>query len=188
MDLFEKAARFALDAHAGQVRKASGTPYILHPMEVAAIAASLTGDPCVLAAAMLHDTVEDTSVTAADIEREFGPRVAALVASETEDKHPELPKSESWRLRKEESLAHLAATDDDAVRILWLADKLSNVRSLHRSWREEGDAVWEHFNMRDPAQHRWYYRRVAELTEPLSSSDAWREYRVLVDDLFGAGE
>ena len=71
-DLFDKAAKFAIDAHHGAERKGKGYPYILHPMEAAGIVASLSTDPELLAAAMLHDTVEDTDVTIEQIRQTFG--------------------------------------------------------------------------------------------------------------------
>ena len=114
--LFESAVQFAMVAHRGQKRK-DGTVYILHPMEVATIVGTLTNDEAVLAAAVLHDTVEDTDVTADDLLRTFGPRVAALVACETEDKRPDMDPRDSWQIRKEESLAELRGSEL-AVKIL----------------------------------------------------------------------
>ena len=107
MDIFDKAVIFAVKAHSGALRKGTGTPYILHPLEVAAIAGTLTKDPEILAACVLHDTVEDTKTTMEDIVSAFGERVAKLVASETEDKRGDMPPSDSWQIRKEESLREL---------------------------------------------------------------------------------
>ncbi len=87
MGIFEKAVAFAFKAHEGQRRK-DGSIYVLHPLEVAVIVGSMTNDEEILAAAVLHDTVEDTSVTAQDILDNFGERVAELVAHETENKRP----------------------------------------------------------------------------------------------------
>lgn len=184
MKLFERALLYAAQKHAGAVRKLDGAPYLLHPMEAAQIVYSLTKDEEVLAAALLHDTVEDTDAAEEDIRELFGERVAGLVASETEDKRPDLPKSESWRIRKEESLRELEETGDDAVRYLWMGDKLSNLRGLHRAWKVEGEAVFRRFNQHDPAQHAWYYRRIDELLRPLEGTDAWREYHALVEEIF----
>ncbi len=128
MNLFDEAIRYAVEKHAGMMRKRDSAPYILHPLEVAVIAGSMSSDEEVLAAAVLHDTVEDSDATLEEIARLFSPRTAALVASETENKYPGLPKSETWRKRKEESLAELARAEDPAVKIIWLGDKLSNMR------------------------------------------------------------
>ena len=181
--LFENALRFATDAHAGMVRKAGSMPYILHPMEVATIAATMTDDREVLAAALLHDVVEDTSHTLDEIESNFGPRVAALVAAETEDKREGLPPAETWRIRKEESLVELARADRDA-KILWIADKLSNMRSFYRLYIERGNSLWNDFNQKDPAQQMWYYTNIVRLTEELSDETAWQEFSWLVKTVF----
>ena len=184
MTVFEEAAKFAIDAHAGMVRRRQSVPYIVHPMEVAVICAAMTSDPEVLAAAMLHDTVEDAGIRPEEIEARFGPRVALLVASETEDKRPKLPPDQSWRIRKEESLQVLAAAEDPGVRILWLGDKLANIRSFHRAWRVSGHAIWEDFNQKDPAQQAWYYRSIVELLRPLEGFAAWQELKTDVEEIF----
>lgn len=184
MDLFEEAIRFAVTAHSGMQRRRESTPYILHPLEAAAIAGTMTSDTQVLAAAVLHDTVEDTDVTMEDILERFGPRVAMLVASETEDKRPGIPPKESWRIRKEESLRDLAEAMDPGVAVLWMSDKLSNMRAFYRAWRVRGNAFWNDFNQTDPAQQAWYYRTIAKLLSNLKSYEAWQEYNYLVNIVF----
>jgi myo-inositol-1(or 4)-monophosphatase len=184
MSLFDDAARFAVDAHAGMLRKGDAIPYVLHPFEVASIAATITVDEAVLAAALLHDTVEDAEASLDQIRELFGDRVAELVASETEDKHPELPKSQTWRIRKEESLEQLSAATDEGILVIWLADKLANMRSYARMMKREGDAMWGHFHQSDPEAHHWYYRSVAEMTRSLSASEAWQEYDSLIKSVF----
>ncbi len=184
MTEFEEAICFAVEAHSGVTRKRESTPYILHPMEAAVIVGTLTSDSEVLAAAVLHDTVEDTGVSIEELEVRFGPRVAALVASETENKYPGQPKSETWRTRKEESLAELAAAEDPGVKLLWLGDKLSNIRSLYRSWKISGDAIWKTFNQRDPTQQAWYYRSVTAALIELKGYEAWQELNELVETVF----
>lgn len=84
MTLLDEAIIFAVQAHSGQVRKGTNRPYILHPLEAAAIVASMTDDLEVIAAAVLHDTMEDANVSLAEITSKFGPRVAGLVQAETE--------------------------------------------------------------------------------------------------------
>ena len=185
MDLLEKSIAFALRAHEGQVRKKSGIPYILHPMEAATIASTLTDDREVLAAVMLHDTVEDTDTTLDEIRREFGERVAQLVKGETENEYPELTREESWKLRKEESLQRLRANDDASVKIMWISDKLSNARSLLRIYEERGDEMWKLFHQKDKSVQEWYYRSVADALKELSDTPAYREYVVLINLIFG---
>lgn len=177
--------RFAAEAHGGMMRKSAGTPYLLHPMEAAVIAGTMTNDVDVLCAALLHDVVEDTSTTIEEVEEAFGPRVAALVASETENKRPELPPQESWLIRKKESLEELRATHDRDVHILWLADKLSNMRSFARLHGRHGNAMWRQFHQQDVKLQAWYYQQVAEALSDLSDTPAWQEYEFLRNAVFG---
>ena len=183
--VLDRALSLALEAHAGMIRKKDRIPYILHPMEVAVIAATLTLDEEVMAAAVLHDTVEDAGVTFGQIAAACGPAVAALVASETEDKRPDLPPRATWKLRKTESLEKLKATDDPRVRILWLSDKLANMRAFHRLWLREGDAVWQGFNETRPSEQAWYYRSIESLLSDLKDTLAWQEYHALLEKIFG---
>ncbi len=181
--VLEQAIRFAVDAHAGQKRK-DGSPFILHPLEDAAIVSTLTDDLEVIAAAVLHDTVEDTKTTLNDIMQTFGPRVHALVKGETENKRPALPPWETWKIRKEESLADLASADDPAIRILWLGDKLANMRSLYRAHIAKGQAAFDRFNIHDPLAHKWYYGEILRLLEPLAATAAYKEYSTLYHAIF----
>ncbi len=184
MGLVESAVIFATNVHEGMKRKQSDLPYILHPVEVAAITGSLTTNQEVIAAAVLHDVIEDTKVKKQEIEKEFGERVAELVASETENKRRDLPAGSTWRIRKEESLEILKNTDDIDVKILFLSDKLSNIRSIYTVWQKEGHALWQAFNEKDPAQQKWYYISIADYTRELSYSLAWKEYNYLVNEVF----
>ena len=188
MELVSEAIAFAVKAHDGMRRKKSEAPYILHPMEAAVIVGTMTDDQNLIAAAALHDVLEDAGITIQEIEEKFGKRVRDLVQSETEDKREDLPPEVTWRIRKEESLAVLKNTDDIAVLMVWLGDKLANMRSIYREWKEKGDAMWQRFNQKDPRQQAWYYRSIAQLTERLSDTSAWLEYKTLTELVFGKGE
>ncbi len=183
--LLDRAIVFATKAHSGTLRKKDGIPYILHPMEVASIAGGITTDEEVLTAALLHDTVEDTNVTLDTIKSQFGDRVAALVASETEDKRRDRSPAETWMQRKMESLAALRNAVDPGVRVLWLSDKLANRRSFARLYEKEGDRMWKDYNQTDPAQQAWYYRTIEALTSDLKDTNAWKELRALNARVFG---
>ena len=183
--LLDRAIVFATKAHSGTLRKKDGIPYILHPMEVASIAGGITTDEEVLTAALLHDTVEDTNVTLDTIKSQFGDRVAALVASETEDKRRDRNPAETWMQRKMESLAALRNAVDPGVRVLWLSDKLANMRSFARQYEKEGDRMWKDYNKTDPAQQAWYYRTIEALTSDLKDTNAWKELRALNARVFG---
>lgn len=188
MGLLTDAMNFAIAAHGDTLRKGDGLPAILHAMEAAVVAASVTGEEEVLAAAVLHDTVEDAGVTPEEIRARFGERVAALVRAETEDKMRHLPPEHSWRARKEAAIAQLAAAEDPGVCIVALGDKLSNLRSFYRSKERRGEAMWEAFHQKDPSQHHWYYRTIANVLMPLSHTAAWQEYDWLIRQVFGEGD
>ena len=183
----EDAIKFATDAHAGVKRKGKNRAYILHPLEAMIIAASLTDDEEVLAAAVLHDTVEDTDVTKAQLECEFGRRVAELVAAESEDKRVGTPAAETWELRKQETIDHLFNASREA-KLICLGDKLANLRELARDHAKIGDALWARFNQKDKTKHAWYYRSVLEiLKKEFGAVPATVEYAGLLSELFGKG-
>ena len=184
-DLVSRAIVFATEAHDGMRRRKSEAPYILHPMEVGAIIGTMTDRQEVIAAGLLHDVVEDAGVSIEEIGEAFGARVMELVASETENKREELPPEETWRIRKEETLEGLRQTDDMDVLMLWMGDKLSNIRAIYRDFLVEGDALWQKFHQSDPSVQAWYYRSILKYTARLSHTVAWIEYKTLVENIFG---
>ena len=184
MELFEEAIAFAVRAHQGMVRKVSNQPYILHPMEAAVIVGTLTDDQEILAATVLHDVVEDAGVTLVEIQEKFGERVMKLVASETEDKRVYLPAADSWQIRKSEALEVLKATEDIGIKMLYLGDKLSNLRSIYQGIKDQGESFWQYFNQKDPLKHFWYYRSIADAIQDLSGSVAWQEFDWLIQEIF----
>ena len=188
MNILDEAIFFATTIHSGMYRKRDESPYILHPMEAATIASTMTDDIEIIVAALLHDAVEDTGVTLDEIKDKFGQRVADLVKSETEDKREELPPHITWQIRKEESIEVLKATNDLGVKILWLSDKLSNMRSFYRQHNKSGNAIWQDFNQNDPEKQFWYYDTIANLLSDLKEFEAWQEYRYLINKVFNRGE
>ena len=182
-EVLNKALIFAVNAHAGMKRKGTNTPYIVHPMEAVAIVASMTDDREIIAAAALHDVVEDTKYTIDDIKNDFGDKVARLVASESEDKRPELPESETWKIRKEETLEHLKNASIE-TKMITLGDKLSNIRAIYRDYQNLGDKLWDRFNVKEKNEHAWYYSSIADLLSDLKEYPAWKEYKELVDKVF----
>ena len=188
MELVSEAIAFAVKAHDGMRRKKSESPYILHPLEAAVIVGTMTDDQHLIAAAALHDVVEDAGITMEEIGERFGSRVRELVESETENKREDTPPEETWRIRKEESLAVLKNTDDIGVLMVWIGDKLANMRAIYRDFKVEGHAMWQRFNQKDAAAQAWYYRSIADLTRRLSHTSAWIEYQALTELVFGKGE
>jgi len=173
MTLVSDAMIFAARAHDGMLRKGTNTPYIVHPAEVAAIAATLTEDQEVLAAALLHDVMEDCGIGEAEIAAQFGSRVAQLVKSETQERNGD--PGETWLARKRGAVERIACGDRDA-KIIALSDKLSNMRAIHRDYDRDGERLFFRFHQHDKALHAWYYRSCAALMEQeLGDTLAWQE-------------
>ena len=177
-NMIKEAAEFADRAHQGVFRKGTEIPYITHPMETAAIVTAFTDEPEMIAAALLHDVIEDAGVTREELEEKFGPRVAFLVDGESED------KSKSWVERKGATVERLkTATRDE--KILALADKLSNIRSTARDYLVLGDEVWQRFNQKDKEMQGWYYKGVAEALKEFKGHIYYEEYVMLCERVFG---
>ena len=183
MTLFSQAIAFAAQMHDGVFRKGTDIPYIVHPMEAAAIAATITTDDAVLAAAVLHDVIEDCGVSAEELEARFGSVVAGLVLSETQLNSGD-PK-ETWESRKREGLRAIEEGSRD-VRIIALGDKLSNMRAISRDYHRLGSALFDRFNQHDPCKHAWYYRSCGALfAADLGNTEAYAEFCMHVDSVFG---
>ena len=184
MTKIENAILYATNAHADVMRKGKNRPYILHPLEAMIIVAGLTDDEDVIAAAVLHDTVEDTGTTLEDIEKEFGKRVMELVKAESEDKMRSFPAEDSWKERKQATIDHLGSLNRDA-KLICLGDKLANIREMSRDYAQLGDALWERFNQKDKSMHAWYYRSIyALMAEEFGDIPPIREYRELLQTVF----
>lgn len=183
--IIDRAICFATKAHEGVVRKGTDVPYIVHPLEALAIVATITSDQELMAAAVLHDVVEDAGINVDDIRREFGQRVADLVDAESDREVPGLSHVESWQNRKQATIDRLAAAGRD-TQIVALGDKLSNMRAMARHLHSVGDQLWQRFNEKDPARHAWYYRQLAASLAPLSDTEAYQEFNKLVEQVFSA--
>jgi GTP diphosphokinase / guanosine-3',5'-bis(diphosphate) 3'-diphosphatase len=127
-ELLNRAYVYAMRAH-GEQRRASGDPYISHPLEVAAILTDLKLDDATIAAALLHDTIEDTDATRAEIDRVFGHEIGLLVEGLTKLKRLELVSKEAKQAENLRKLL-LAVADDVRVLLIKLADRLHNMRTL----------------------------------------------------------
>jgi (p)ppGpp synthase/HD superfamily hydrolase len=154
----ERAVALALRAHEHQVRKGDGQlPYVVHPVTVALILSRYTGDEDTIIAGLLHDTLEDTSVTAEEIERAFGPKVRDMVLDVTEPALPGL----SWETRKARYLRRLQTAPRPSL-LVAAADKIANLISMIAAHASAGDALWERFHA-SPGQKLEFYRRVHAL-------------------------
>ena len=177
--MVNKAKAFATKAHEGQVRKGTSRPFIVHPMEVGEIVSTLTNDEEIICAAILHDTIEDCKdVTEEIIRAEFNDRVAELVAQESED------KSKTWMERKSATIHHLKSAPKE-IKMIALADKLSNMRDIDRDYPECGEELWNRFRMKDKQIIGWYYKSIRDvLKESMGDTKAFQEYCVLIEKNF----
>jgi myo-inositol-1(or 4)-monophosphatase len=181
--LLDRAIVFAVHAHAGTERRGKGFPYIVHPMEAVEIVATMTRDQELLAAAALHDTVEDTDTTVEQIREEFGDRIATLVASESDTMPEGVSEEDSWHARKQAAIDRLARASHDA-KMVALGDKLSNMRAIARDYAQQGDALWDLFHAKDPKDHEWHYRELADALSELRDTFAYKEFEELINQVF----
>ncbi len=184
-ELLDRAIIFAVKAHAGTERRGKGYPYIVHPLEAVEIVATMTADQELLSAAALHDTVEDTEVTVDQIRAEFGERIAALVADESDTFEAGVSEEDSWHSRKRVAIERLARASHDA-KIVALGDKLSNMRAIARDYAVKGDELWNIFHAKDPKDHEWHYRGLADSLRELEDTFAFKEFESLINQVFGA--
>lgn len=150
----QQAKEFAENAHKGQRRKNTNVPYITHPIRVAKRLESIQASDELICAAYLHDVVEDTPVEIEDIEHQFGPRIAYLVAAHTED------KSKSWQERKQHTIDTIKHAEKE-VKYLIVADRLDNLLDLEKDLQKMGKHVWENFNAPYDKQ-KWYNESIAK--------------------------
>lgn len=183
--LLDKAICFAVRAHHNTERRGKGFPYIVHPMEAVAIVATITSDQELLAAAALHDVVEDTEITLTQIREEFGERIARLVEAESDKAVEGRSESASWRERKQSAIDRLAEAPYDA-KIVAMGDKLSNMRAIARDYDALGDALWERFHAPGGrADHEWHYRGLAQSLNDLAGTNAFTEFVGHIEHVFG---
>lgn len=155
-----RALDLALAAHGGQTRKGTAIPYVSHLLQVSGLVLEWGGDREQATAALLHDVVEDTAVSLAEVEAAFGPGVAAIVADCTDTGPGEAPGSKRpWLERKRAYLARLRAIAPRSALVV-ACDKLHNVSTLLADLEREGVATLARFNAPAPKQ-LWYLRGVA---------------------------
>jgi HD domain len=156
------ALAYAVEQHAGQKRTGDGAPFVLHPIEVATLLADVGAPDHVVAAGVLHDTIEKTSTEAQDLRERFGTRVASLVVALSED-----PSISGYSARKAALRDQVEAASDEAL-MVFAADKLSKARELRLSFtRDPRTGGAPHPARRGSKAHRklTHYRHCAELLE-----------------------
>lgn len=177
---FEEALVYATRLHNGQNRKGTRIPYVAHLLAVTALVIEWGGDEDMAIAALLHDAVEDQGGmdTLADIRRRFGERVATIVDGCTDSySHPK----PEWRKRKEDYLHKLRDEPED-VRLVSLADKVHNARSILFDLREDGISALDRFRGGREGT-LWYYHALAELFNEVESTPQAAELKRLVAEM-----
>ncbi len=150
------AIEYAARAHRDHFRKGTRIPYIVHLISVAKILIEYDCTEEVIVAGLLHDTVEDTSITLEDIRRSFGEKVVRLVEAASEP-----DKSDTWENRKRHTIEYLKTAPMDAL-LLSCADKLDNIRSIKEDYERFGESVWKRFRRAKDSQN-WYYSALADV-------------------------
>ena len=178
--LIAKALRLAALSHKDDTRKGKELPYIVHPAEVAMILQENGMDDDIIIAGLLHDTLEDTSLTKSEIEKEFGKRIADLVvaASEELDNRDDTP----WKERKKHTLEFLRDAKRE-VKILSCADKFSNAQSMLKDLEINENDFWERFNAGFEEQ-KWYYMGLIESLKSLEGNEIYEEFKRVVYKIF----
>ena len=159
-----EAIKFAVDHHAGQFRKATVRPYISHPLETLVILQSMDADIDLQIAGVLHDTLEDTDATAEEIRALFGDDVVRLVTAHSED------KSKTWDERKASAIEELSKADT-RLKMLVMADKVSNLRSMAFDYARVGKALWNRFNA-PISKQAWYYSGIQDALSDMQNDPA----------------
>ena len=175
-----EAILIAARAHQGQFRKGRDIDYITHPMEVLQILTAMDADEELLISGVLHDTVEDTDMSIADVREQFGEDVANLIGGHTED------KSKSWEVRKQ-SMIDAVAEGDMRLKMLVMADILSNMRNSWSDYQKEGDTFWGKFNA-PKIKQSWYYSTMLDAVYDLqfeeNAADFYWEATAVYKDIF----
>ena len=182
-DIINKAIIYATKHHEGVCRKGKTYPYIIHPLEVMSIVASITEDKDLICAGALHDLIEDTDVTYEDIKREFNEHIANIVAHESQNLLPGYRKDLSWKEIKELQINNLK-NESLEVKIVALGDKLSNMKAIYNDKCRMGDKVWDLFHENDPRLHKWRFEKLVSCFDELKDTLAYLEFKQLVIKTF----
>ncbi len=167
LEIINKAYTYALERHSGQTR-ASGEPYLIHPLEVAKVLAEMKLDPTAIAAGLLHDAIEDTEATREDIRRQFGEQVLHIVEGVTKIDKIEFASKEERQAENVRKMV-LAMVDDIRVVLIKLADRLHNMRTLEHLPAERQQVIArETLDIYAPIAHRLGMGKVRGELEDLS--------------------
>lgn len=180
---FTSALVYATRLHAQQTRKISGVPYVAHLLSVAALVLEAGGTEEEAIAALLHDAIEDQGGKAIreEIRQLFGEQVITIVDGCTEsDTYPKPP----WKERKQKYLENLRHASP-SVRLVSLADKLHNARSLLADYRRYGSSVWDNFKV-GKAGTLWFYQQLQQIYHETGSDFMTEEFSRVMQELIQA--
>lgn len=175
-NLLEDAICFAAQKHKGAKRKGTSRPYILHPLATLQILVSMEADLNLMAAGVLHDTLEDTDATLQELSDRFGSDVTALVKSHTEN------KENTWQQRKQQNINNLAHADL-REKMLVIADKVANMRDMVSDYQKVGETLWLRFNA-PKQQQAWYYGHLTEGLKDLKNYPQTKKIYQEMTDLY----
>lgn len=196
--MIRKALEYAAVYHKEGVRKGSNVPYIVHPFEVALILQENGMEEKIIVAGLLHDTLEDTELTAEQLKEEFGEDILQLVlgASEVLEGREET----LWEERKKHTIEYLKTAPID-VKYIVCADKLSNIRSMLADHEKKGEKFWDKFMNSDKKiggseysreykreKQKWYYENLVKNLQELEGLKMYEELKEAVRELFGHPE
>ncbi len=162
--IINKAITTATRLHFGATRKANNTPFIVHPFAVAWILSEVTNDEEMIAAALLHDVLEDVKgYWEDDMRRDFGDRITSMVKDVSEDKDPnvEYNQKATWKKRKEGYIAHIRTAPTDSL-LISCSDKISNMTRFLTDYQEKGEDLWNFFNA-SKEEKFWYESTLNEI-------------------------
>lgn len=174
-DLIEQAAKIAAQAHAGQMRKGDDTPYIVHPFMVAMLLQKNGFSDTCIAAALVHDVLEDTDYGTDALREALGDEVLAIVLTLTED------KSLPWEERKKKYIESVRNGSEEAKAVS-IADKIHNLKSLLTMHAQEGAGIWKVFN-RGKEQKLWFEEAMLTMFQEAWQHELVGEYEQLIEQM-----
>jgi (p)ppGpp synthase/HD superfamily hydrolase len=175
--MIDRALEFVVKKHAGQCRKGTSHPYVVHLVEVMMLLQRENYEREVVVAGILHDTLEDTDTTYQELVEHFGQTVADLVLYCTED------KTKSWKERKTKTIQDMFDQVDLKGNLIVLADKTANLRDSCREYQKFGYNRWDKFTEGYDAQ-KWYHESLFETSSFYRETKLHDEYEDLIDIIF----
>jgi (p)ppGpp synthase/HD superfamily hydrolase len=183
--MINQAIETALEAHEGEPRKGTKIPYVTHPLAVGFLLAKAGCTDEVIAAGILHDTVENTHITLDDVRVKCGATVAAIVQGCSEP-----DRGASWEERKQHTIDFLKSTSKE-IKFVALADKLHNIGSMRADHQNVGEKLWERFN-KGKLKQAWYYNGLVEVLQDDTADEAYKtlhkDFAKTVKAVFGERE